>query len=129
MPETWNCQKQPLEMFCKKGVLKKAQWYFKTSPTQNRCFKKFTKFAAKNLCCSLFSIKLQFWGPATWLKKTPTQLLFCEIFKLFKNNYFEDYLWASASKHYLKRDSNTDAFLWILWIIQKHLLSRGSTSG
>ena len=84
-------------------------------------FEQFTKFTAKYLCWSLFLIKLQFWGPATLLKKTPTQVLSCEIYKLFKNNYFEEHLWTSASKHYLKRDSNAGAFLWILWIIQDFL--------
>ena len=33
----------------------------------------------------------------------------CEIYKLFKNNYFEEHLWTSASKYYLKRDSNSGA--------------------
>ena len=80
-----------------------------------------TKFIRKNLCWSLFLIKLQFWGPATLLKKTQTQTLSCEIWKLYKNNYFEDNLWTSVSKLYLKRDSNTGAFLWFLWIIQEHL--------
>ena len=89
-------------------------------------FQQFTKFTAKYLCWSLFLIKLQFWGPATLLKKTPIQVLSCEIRKLFKNNYFEEHLWTSASKHYLKRDSNTGAFLWILWIIQEHLFCSGS---
>ena len=28
-----------------------------------------------------------------------------EIYKLFKNNYFEKYQWTSASKYYLKRES------------------------
>ena len=65
------------------------------------------KFTGKDLCWSLILIKLQFWGAATLLKKSPTQVLSCEICKLFKNNYFEDYLWMSASKRYLKRDSNT----------------------
>ena len=80
-----------------------------------------TKFIRKNLCWRLFLIKLQFWGPATLLKKTQTQILSCEIWKLYKNNYFEDNLWTSVSKLYLKRDSNTGAFLWFLWIIQEHL--------
>ena len=57
---------------------------------------------------------MQFWGPATLLKKTPTQVLSCEICKLFKNNYFEEHLWMSASKLYLKRDCNTGVFLWTL---------------
>ena len=92
-------------------------------------FEQFTKFTAKNLCWSLLLVKLQFGGPATLLKKTSNQVLSSEIYKLFKNNYFEKHLWTSASKHYLKRDSNTVPFLWILWIIQEHLLSRGSTNG
>ena len=53
----------------------------------------------------------------------------CEIRKLFKNNYFEEHLWTSASKLYLTRDSNTGVFLWSLWIIQKHLFCRGSMNG
>ena len=72
------------------------------------------KFKGKNLCWSLLLIKLQFWEPATLFKKAPTQVFSCEICKLFKNNYFEEHLWTSASKHYLKRDSNSGAFLWIL---------------
>ena len=76
------------------------------------------KIHSKKLCWSLFLIKLQFWGPATLLKKTPTQVLSCEIYKLFKNNYFEEHLWTSASKYCLKRDSNTGAFLWVLWVVQ-----------
>ena len=45
-------------------------------------------------------------------------MLSCEIYKLFKNNYFEEHLWMSASKLYLEKDSNTGMFLWILGIIQ-----------
>ena len=71
-------------------------------------------FARKNLYWSLFLMKLEFWGPATLLKNTPIQVLSCEIYKLFKNNFFEEHLWTPASKHYLKRDSNTGAFLWML---------------
>ena len=67
--------------------------------------------------------------PATLLKKTSTQVLSCEICKLFKNNYFEEHLWTSTSQLYLKRDSNIGVFLWILWIIQEHLFCRGSTNG
>ena len=54
---------------------------------------------------NLFSIKLQFWGPAILLKKTPTQVLFCEICKLFKKIYFEEHLQMSTSKLYIKKDS------------------------
>ena len=55
-------------------------------------FEQFTKFTAKNLCWSLLLVKLQFGGPATLLKKTSNQVLSSEIYKLFKNNYFEKHL-------------------------------------
>ena len=93
--ETLTQQKQPLEMSAKQGVLKN-----------------FANIVGKNLGWSLFLVKLEFWRPVTLLRKTPTQVFSCEIYELFKNNYFEEHLWTS--KHYLKRDSNTGAFLWIL---------------
>ena len=37
-------------------------------------------------------MKLEFWGPTAWLKKTLTQMFSSEIYKLFKNNYFEEHL-------------------------------------
>ena len=71
-------------------------------------------------------MKLQFWEPANLLKKTLTHVFSCEIYKLFKNNYFKEYLLKSAAKLYLKRDSKTGVFLCILCIIQEHLFCRGS---
>ena len=67
------------------------------------------------MCWSLFSIKLKFRGSAALLKKTPTEVLSNEICKLseftnFQNNYFKEHLGMSASKLYLKRDSNTGVF-------------------
>ena len=76
--------------------------------------KNFENFTGENLCWSLFLIKLKFWGLATLLKKTPMEVLSCEICKHFKNNYFEEHLWMPASKLYLKGDSNTGVFLWIV---------------
>ena len=118
-------------MFCKRRcVLKMARWFSEqpfVDPLQNRC--SWIIFTGKNLCWSLFLIKLQLWEPATLLKKAPTQVLSCESCKLFKNNYFEEHLWTSASKLYLKRDSNTVVFLWILGISQEHLFCRGSMNG
>ena len=62
-------------------------------PLRNRCSGIIPKIhRKKNMCWSLFSIKQKFRGPATLLKKTPTQVLSCEICKLFKNNYFEEHL-------------------------------------
>ena len=65
---------------------------------------------------------MQFWGPATLLKKTPTQLLSSEICKLFKSNYFEEHLWMPSSKLYLKRDYNTSVFLWTLLFKKTYLV-------
>ena len=39
-----------------------------------------------------------------FINKAPTQKLSCEICKFFESNYFEEYLWMSASKLYLKRN-------------------------
>ena len=109
-------------MFCKRRcVIKKAAGVSEQpfiDPLQNRC--SWIKFTGKNLLESLFN-KSQLWEPATLLKKAPTQVFFCEICKLFKNNYFKEHLWTSASKLYLKRDFNTVVFLWILGISQEHL--------
>ena len=48
-------------------------------------------------------------------------------FTNFQNNFFEENLWMPASTLFLKRDSNTGASAWILWIFQEHLFCRGST--
>ena len=118
-------------MFCKKGVLKKAAGVSEPavhrSPTK-LVFLNNSQNSQERTCVGV-SLKLQFWETATLLKKTLTQVFSCQICKLFKNNYFEEHLWMSAPKRYLKRDSNTGAFLWILCIIQEHLFCRGSFNG
>ena len=122
---------------CRSLFLNKvAGWKPKTVRSSHwRCsvkkgvLKNFTNFTGKNLCWSLLLIKLQFWGPETLFKKTSTQVLSCVICKIFKNNYFQEHLWSTASQFYLKRDSNTDAFLWVLWIFQEHLFCRAYTNG
>ena len=80
-------------------------------------------FTGKQLCWSFFLITLKFWGPVT-----PTEVLPCEICEIFKRKYFEKQLWTTASKPYLRRDSNTGVLVWILWIIQDHLFCRASTT-
>ena len=119
-----------LLMFCKNRCSLKMRLVFQNQPfidpLQNRCSWIIRKIHRKNLCWSLFLIKMQFWEPSTLLTKTPTQAFSCEIWKLFKINYFEGHLWTSASKLYLKRNSNTGVFLWILCIIREHLFCKGS---
>ena len=90
--------------------------------------KNFRNLTGKQLCWILFLIKLQFWGSATLLTKTPTQVLSCEICEIFTKNYFEEQLWTAASKLYLRKDSSTGVFLWTLWNVQEHLFCRASTN-
>ena len=66
----------------------------------------FSDLVWKKIFCSM---KLNF-IKETLLKKTLTPVLSCEISKLFKRNDFEEHLPTSASKFYLKRDSNTGFF-------------------
>ena len=66
--------KQPLEVFCKNGVLKI-----------------FEDFTGKQLCWSLFLIKLQ-------ALQALTQMFYCEICKIFENTYFEEHLRTAASE-------------------------------
>ena len=110
---------------------KVAGWKPKTfSSSHWRCFvkqgalKNFSNFTGNDLCWSLFLINLKLWGPATLLKKTQTQVLSSEICK-----YFEEHLWMSTSKFYLKGDSSIGVSLWILWIIHEHLFCRWFTNG
>ena len=83
---------------CKPETVRSSRWRW----SLKQCVREnFAIFTGKNLWRNFFLIKFEFWGPATLLKKTPTQVLSCEICKLFKNNYFEEHLMTSASKFYL----------------------------
>ena len=64
-------------MFYKKGV-----------------FTNFVKFAGKYLCQSLFN-KVACSGFIK--KKTPTQMFSCEVYEIFKNTFFTEHNWATAS--------------------------------
>ena len=103
--------KDVLKKFTKKPIFVRVSFSTKLSAKLG-VLKNFANFVGKNLGWGLFLVKLEFWRPVTLLKKTPTQVFSCEIYELFKNNYFEEHLWTS--KHYLKRDSNTGVLLWIL---------------
>ena len=50
--------------------------------------KNFTKFIGKRLCQSLYFNKVAGLRSANLLKKTPTQVLFCGLSEIFKNNFF-----------------------------------------
>ena len=98
----WRCS-------VKKGVLKNLE-----------------NLRGKCLCWCIFLIKLQFWRPATLLKKTLTKILSCKIWEIFKNNYFEEHLWTTACKLYLKKRLQHRCFLCELIRI---LICRESTKG
>ena len=78
----WSVQKQPPVVFCKKGVLRI-----------------FASFTGKHLCWSLLLIKLHAFR-ATTLFETPTQVFSSEICNNFRNTYFEERLWTTASECY-----------------------------
>ena len=68
-----NIQKQPLEVFYKRVVLKN-----------------FAKFARKGLCQRLFLNKVAS-GTSNFIeKKTQTQVFSCKFCEIFKNNFFTE---------------------------------------
>ena len=68
-----NLQKQLVEMFCKKGVLRN-----------------FTKCTGKHLCLCLFFNKVA-------KKESLAQVFSCEFPEIFKSTFFTKHLWATAS--------------------------------
>ena len=50
------------------------------------------------MCWSLFLMKLQAFKPATSLKWDSNAGVFCEYYKIFKNNYFKEHLRTTASQ-------------------------------
>ena len=79
----WTCnfiqnKSSRLNMFFKIGVLKN-----------------FANFAGKHLCWSLFLVKFL----NNFIKGSPTQVFFCEIWKKFKNTFSTEHLkWLLLSK-------------------------------
>ena len=61
----------------------RPQMFFKTGVLKN-----FANFTGKHLCWSLFLIKLQVFQVCSFIKKSPTQVFFCEICEIFKIIYF-----------------------------------------
>ena len=60
--------------------------------------KNFTKFTGKYLCQSLFFNKGL--KPATLLKKRLAQLFSFKFSQIFKNTFFTEHLWTTASVKY-----------------------------
>ena len=78
----WNTffcrQKQSLEVFYKKGVLK--------------------NFAELQLCQSLFFSNVGCLKPATLLRKTLAQVFSCEFCEIFKNTFSTEHIQMTASE-------------------------------
>ena len=55
------------------------------------------KFTGKDLCQSLFFNKVSGLRPATLLKKRLAQVFSCEFCEIFKNIFFTEHLWTTAS--------------------------------
>ena len=77
---------------CKPETFRSSHW---RCSVKEDALKNFANFTGNNLCWSLFLIKLQFWGPATLLKKTLKPVFSSEIC-----NYFEENLSMFTSKLY-----------------------------
>ena len=74
-------QKQPPDVFCRKG-----------------CSKNFPNFTGKHLCWSLFLMKLQAFKPAHLLKRdSNTGVSLRKLRKFFKSTYSEVHLQTTAS--------------------------------
>ena len=68
-------------MFCEKGVLRN-----------------FAKFTGKHLCQSLFLINLQARACNFIKKETLAQVFSGEVCKIYKNIFFTEHLWTTASE-------------------------------
>ena len=139
-------QKQPPEVFCKKGVLKSFTrnftgkhlcWclflitllVFRPATLLKRHRSSHQRFTGKHLRKSRFLLKLQAFTPSTFSKRDSDKVLFCEyceifkntvkkqlrttasentptlmlsyeIFKIFKNTYFEEHQRQAASIYF-----------------------------
>ena len=78
----------------------------------------YLRFSVKKLVLKNFA-NFTVLKPYSFIKNTPTQMPSCKISQIFKKSYFEEHLWTTTCKLYLKRDSNTGVFLLILWITQE----------
>ena len=59
--------------------------------------KNFAKLTGKQLCQSLFSIKVTGLSPCNFIKKeTLAQVLSCEFCEIYKNIFFTEHLWSTS---------------------------------
>ena len=70
----------------------------------------FAKFTRKNLCQSLFIIKLQA-SASNFIKKRLTQVFPCEFCEISKNTLFTEHFGATASKQILSHTNTCNKAL------------------
>ena len=84
-----------------KTAVKKIEFHFRSSRPEVFCGKdvlrNFAKFTGKYLCQSLFSNKVTGLRPAALLQLTLELVFFCEFYEIFKNTFFLEHLWTTAS--------------------------------
>ena len=85
----WSVQKQPLVVFCIKGVM--------------NIFASFTGSTRVGVCQSLFLIKLYAFRATTLFKKDSTQVFSSEMCNHFQNTFFEEHLSTTISECYYRR--------------------------
>ena len=66
-------------------------------PAKKSVLKNFAIFTGKNLCQSLFLIKLQAQAWNLLIKETLAQVFPCEFCEVFKNTFFTEHLRMTAS--------------------------------
>ena len=89
-----TCEKQPPQVFCKKGVLRD-----------------FAKFTGKHLCYSPFLNKIAGMACNFIKKETLTRVFSCEFCEITKNTFSERTRPVAAShmfSHYIKRSKTFD---------------------
>ena len=65
---------------------------------EKRCFRNFTKFTGKDLYQSHFLNKVAGLQACNFIKKeTLAQVLSCEFCEIFKNTFYTEHLWTTAS--------------------------------
>ena len=87
---------------------------FRSSPwrcsVKQGALKNFANLTGNNLCWSLSLIKLHSCGLQLYQRRLRYGFFHVKLY------YYEEHLWISTCKLCLKRDSNIDVLLWILWI-------------
>ena len=72
----------------------------------------FTIFTGKQLCCSLFLIKLQILRPATLLTETPKQLFSCEYCEILRTSILKNICERLLLEREKPKEKNNGIFCW-----------------